>query len=66
MFDALWGLIVLCAALGLYFLPFALAKYRKHRQSDAILLVNLLLGWTGLGWIVALIWSATATDGKRA
>lgn len=66
MIEAVWKLIVLCAAIGLYFLPFALAKYRKHHQSDAILLVNLLLGWTVLGWIAALIWAATATDEKRA
>ena len=64
--EAAWNLIVLCAAIGLYFLPFVLAKYRKHRQSDAILLTNLLLGWTGVGWIAALIWSATATEGKKA
>ena len=64
MFEAAWNLIVLCAALGLYFLPFALVKYRKHRQSDAILLTNLFLGWTGLGWIAALIWSATATKAE--
>ena len=60
------GLILVLAAVALYFLPFGLAKYRKHHQSDAILLTNLLLGWTGLGWIAALIWAATATEGEKA
>ena len=66
MIDFMGNLIVLCAVIALYFLPFGLAKYRKHHQSDAILMTNLLLGWTVLGWIAALIWSATATEGKAA
>ena len=57
--------ILLIAAIALYFLPFAVAKSRKHHQSDAILLTNLFLGWTGIGWLAALIWSATATEGKE-
>ena len=56
--------IVAGAIFGLYFLPSFMAKSRKHHQSDAILLTNLFLGWTAIGWIVALIWSATATDDK--
>jgi hypothetical protein len=44
-----------------YFLPALVAKYRRHHQFAAICLTNLLLGWTVLGLIVALIWSATAT-----
>jgi hypothetical protein len=45
--------------LTAYFLPAIVAEIRGHHQSAAIFLTNLLLGWTGLGWIVALIWSAT-------
>ena len=60
------AIIVAGAIFGLYFLPSFMAKSRKHHQSDAIFLTNLFLGWTFLGWVVALIWSATATDGKRA
>lgn len=66
IFSIVGDLITLAAVLGLYFLPFGLAKYRKHHQADAILLTNLFLGWTGLGWLVALIWAATATKGKKA
>ena len=59
------SVLAACVVAGLYFLPFILAKSRKHHQSDAILLTNIFLGWTGLGWIFALIWSATATEGKK-
>jgi Superinfection immunity protein len=42
-----------------YGLPSVVAYSRQHRQREAILLVNVLLGWTGLGWVVALVWAVT-------
>lgn len=51
----------ICIA-GLLFLAYWLPSfvaYGKHRkQRGAILATNLLVGWTGIGWIVAMIWSA--------
>ena len=41
----------------LFFLPTIIAVLRHHRNTLAVFLVNLLLGWTGIGWIAALIWS---------
>ena len=41
----------------IYFLPTIVAISNSHKQSDAIILLNLLTGWTGLGWLGALIWS---------
>jgi hypothetical protein len=43
--------------LGLYFFPSIVAAVRKHRQQGAIVAVNLLLGWTLLGWVAALAWA---------
>jgi hypothetical protein len=53
-------LLVLFAGGLLYFLPAIAAYERRHRNAAAIFLVDLLLGWTVLGWIVALVWSFTA------
>lgn len=41
----------------LYFLPTICGWKKKNR--DAILVVNLFLGWTFIGWVVALAWAAT-------
>ena len=41
----------------LHFLPAILAHVRRHRQSAAITLINLFLGWTGLGWVLAFFWA---------
>ena len=42
-----------------YFLPWGVAASNHHLNTTAIFILNLLLGWTGLGWIVALIWAFT-------
>lgn len=44
-------------ALGLYFTPAIVGAYRKHNQILPILLLNIFLGWTLLGWVVALVWA---------
>ena len=48
--------------LFFYFLPAVIAYQRKHHQTAAITILNLFLGWTLLGWIIALVWSATAVQ----
>ena len=45
----------------LYFLPAIIAFARSKRDSASILVLNLLLGWTAIGWVIALIW-AVKTD----
>lgn len=54
--GAVFGTVV--AVLVFYFLPSMIALARKHHNRMQIILLNLLLGWTFLGWIGALIWSA--------
>jgi hypothetical protein len=43
----------------LYFLPTMVAFSRKHHNSGALFVLNLFLGWTFLGWVVAMVWSLT-------
>jgi len=40
-----------------YFLPFAIAFNRKRTNTGAIFALNLFLGWTLIGWVVALVWA---------
>ncbi len=42
--------------VGLYFLPTIAAVCNRKRSRDAIMVLNLLLGWTLIGWVVALVW----------
>jgi hypothetical protein len=43
--------------LGLYCLPGLIAYRRGHPKRVAIGALNLLLGWTFLGWVAALVWA---------
>jgi Superinfection immunity protein len=40
----------------LYFLPTILAS-RHGREITGVLLLNLFLGWTVIGWFTLLIWA---------
>ncbi len=42
----------------LYFLPSIIALAKSKRDLLAIFLLNLFLGWSVIGWFVALIWAA--------
>ncbi len=43
--------------LAIYFVPTVVASLRNHRNVLAIAIVNLLFGWSCIGWVVALIWA---------
>lgn len=47
-------IMVLC-----YFLPTLIAYSRRHRKRAAILVLNLLTGWTAVGWVISAVWSST-------
>jgi len=47
--------------LALYMLPTSIACARSHHNAGPIFLLNLLLGWTMLGWIASLVWACTLT-----
>jgi T4 superinfection immunity protein/uncharacterized protein UPF0547 len=47
--------------LGIYFIPSFVALMREHHQRGAIIALNLFLGWSLIGWVMALVWAFTAT-----
>jgi Na+-driven multidrug efflux pump len=51
------GLTLLAIAVTIYFIPWVLSVLSNNRNSQAIGLLNLFLGWTFIGWVVALIWA---------
>jgi len=60
--DNIGVLLVIVILLAIYFLPTIIALKRDKRNQNAILLMNIFLGWTFRGWVVALVWSAMAED----
>ena len=57
--DALIGLAMLGLVILVYFLPSIVAWDKGRANLTAIAILNLLLGWTFVGWVVALVWALT-------
>jgi hypothetical protein len=56
------GVALLLLLFMAYFLPTIIAAYRDIPLVGSVLVVNLFLGWTFIGWVVAL---AMAVAGKE-
>jgi hypothetical protein len=41
----------------MYFLPSIIAFGRNKRDTTSIVLLNFFLGWTMIGWVIALVWA---------
>jgi hypothetical protein len=65
--DILTSLLVVGAALGIYLAPAIIAIARKVVNVWSVVVVNVFLGWTLIGWVVALAMSVrTSTTAKPA
>jgi hypothetical protein len=43
----------------IYFLPWLVAASKRHHNASAIGALNVLLGWTLIGWVAAFVWAVT-------
>lgn len=52
-------LLILACLVGLlvYLLPALLAWSMRHPHLMGVTLLDVLLGWTVIGWLAALIWA---------
>jgi Superinfection immunity protein len=48
-----------------YIIPALIAWDRRHPDVRSIWALTLLLGWTGIAWLVALIWALRTTGADR-
>ncbi|NLC97911.1 MAG: superinfection immunity protein [Actinomycetales bacterium] len=55
-FQTIFSWIIAIVTAG-YMLPWAIAATRGKSNTGTIFWINLLLGWSIIGWIVALIMS---------
>jgi hypothetical protein len=55
--SLLFALIIFLAGFFIYLLPTLLALTFRRRQMGAIFVLNLLLGWTVIGWAAAMVWA---------
>lgn len=49
----------------LYIAPTLIAWSRGHHNAGAIAALNVLFGWTAIGWVGAMVWALTATEARE-
>lgn len=49
------GAVIIVTSILMYVLPSILAFKRERRRKWRILAINLLLGWTLIGWVVSML-----------
>ncbi len=54
---SVFEIVALAAVVALYFLPALIADRRRRHDLLVIAVFNAVLGWTVLGWALALVWS---------
>jgi hypothetical protein len=54
-----FGFPFFLVSAGFYFLPTIVGAARHKTNLVGIFLVNFLLGWSIIGWIVALVWAVS-------
>lgn len=50
--------IILLLSVGLYFIPTIVAAVRQVPNLGSVIVINLFLGWSIIGWVVALAMAA--------
>lgn len=63
--SLIYSIMCLLMLLFLYLLPSFIAARRNHHNGGAIFVLNLLMGWTVLGWVLSLVWACTALMNTR-
>lgn len=58
--EGMLGLAMMLALAVLYFVPTIIAVKRKHKSTGGIVALNILAGWTFVGWLIALVWSLSS------
>ncbi len=60
------GGAVLALLVAVYFLPYIVALFGGHHNAVAIFVLNLLLGWLLIPWVIALVWAFARPAPARA
>jgi hypothetical protein len=60
MFDSTTTVIMVAIIVFIYMLPTIVAYGREHPRRLDIAVLNILFGWTLIGWFACFFWAALA------
>lgn len=58
------SILAMLFCVALYFVPTIVAISRKAEKKAGIICLNVFAGWTGIGWIAALVWAFSSKTDK--
>ena len=58
-------LIFAICAIVLYFVPWMIGNSKQRKDICCLFFFNLNFAWTGIGWIIALIWAFSTEKDKK-
>jgi len=61
----MFALVAFLCGVAMYFMPAIVAHHRQHVSSGKIFLINLLLGWSVVGWIVCFAWACSGNTRQQ-
>ena len=61
MLELIFAGFVIC-----YIIPFSVAVARAHHATGPILIANVFLGWTIIGWIALFCWALFSPVGETS
>ena len=50
--------LLFALVFAIYWVPFYVAAARKTQNVGGVFVINLFLGWTFIGWVIALAMAA--------
>ena len=59
-------ILMLLVIILIYMLPTLIAFGREHPLRQEVLVLNLLLGWTLIGWVGVFLWASLARTEDQA
>jgi len=56
------AIIAFLVIVSVYFLPSLIGTFRSVRNIGSVFVINLFLGWTFIGWVIALAMAVRSKD----
>ncbi|HWD59013.1 MAG TPA: superinfection immunity protein [Stellaceae bacterium] len=60
MLGSTTTILMLLVIVLIYMLPTLIAFGREHPRREDVAVINILLGWTLIGWVACFLWASLA------
>lgn len=62
MIYEILGVLIIIGIVVFYMLPTVIAHLRNHESCSSVAILNVMFGWTVLGWLAVLIYACAGSQ----